>query len=233
MRRSTSAPAKPEKRFQSTHPVRGATDCKTVPGSYNGISIHAPRAGCDLQNRRSRSGLIYFNPRTPCGVRPAITALYSSQQVFQSTHPVRGATPPCARTSIARTISIHAPRAGCDVNFGFLVVQPVISIHAPRAGCDAAKIIPNNIRQDFNPRTPCGVRLRNAQQRSGHSISIHAPRAGCDDPELDTFARTLNFNPRTPCGVRLEVSLLRESNSDISIHAPRAGCDFIRLIDWR
>ena len=35
-----------------------------------------------------------------------------------------------------------------------------ISIHAPHAGCDVMfEIMPEGI-DDFNPRTPCGVRLR-------------------------------------------------------------------------
>ena len=34
-------------RFQSTHPVRGATALGVDGGPAIGISIHAPRAGCD------------------------------------------------------------------------------------------------------------------------------------------------------------------------------------------
>ena len=34
-----------------------------------------------------------------------------------------------------------------------------ISIHAPHAGCDKAKIAFYEDLIDFNPRTPCGVRL--------------------------------------------------------------------------
>ena len=56
------------------------------------ISIHAPHAGCDLINAIFTVRHVYFNPRTPCGVR----------------HTEKG---------IPRTnskISIHAPHAGCD-----------------------------------------------------------------------------------------------------------------------
>ena len=78
------------------------------------ISIHAPLAGCDpcsgISFRaahdfnprtpcgvRLRVGLFLdgkldFNPRTPCGVRPASISRVSGVQVFQSTHPLRGAT---------------------------------------------------------------------------------------------------------------------------------------------
>ena len=34
-------------RFQSTHPVRGATRDRGFAGAGSQISIHAPREGCD------------------------------------------------------------------------------------------------------------------------------------------------------------------------------------------
>ena len=126
------------RRFQSTHPVRGATNqfpCWIRPA---GISIHAPRAGCDMEK----------------------IELYDSKSM----------------------ISIHAPRAGCDYvlmdipcNCGY------ISIHAPRAGCDCYYSAIQRAGRNFNPRTPCGVRLLpQILTPSIVHISIHAPRAGCD-----------------------------------------------------
>ena len=131
--------AGPTGKFQSTHPVWGATlqhglthgrqrdfnprtPCGVrlpVPGApqtYERISIHAPRVGCDRKrpgdHRRSsgfqsthpvwgatqrhslrRTGRCDFNPRTPCGVRQAAGRLESKRIIFQSTHPVWGATP--------------------------------------------------------------------------------------------------------------------------------------------
>ena len=125
-------------KFQSTHPLRGATiptlHSRRVTAYFNprtpcgvrliwtlhnctpaGISIHAPLAGCDhwlgllrykdpnfnprtpcgvrRSTIRSRSAAAAnFNPRTPCGVRPARTASCTLARVFQSTHPLRGAT---------------------------------------------------------------------------------------------------------------------------------------------
>ena len=79
--------------FQSTRPVRGATFPEMVStGGYNLVSIHAPRAGRDI------------NP-------PASNA---SRTVFQSTRPVRGATLISTTAPGARGVSIHAPRAGRD-----------------------------------------------------------------------------------------------------------------------
>ena len=78
--------------FQSTHPLRGATDHRVLFWHAEPISIHAPLAGCDCCNRRPCEGVRYFNPRTPCGVRPATTCPTGTQHIFQSTHPLRGAT---------------------------------------------------------------------------------------------------------------------------------------------
>ena len=85
------------------------------------------------------------------------------------------------------------------------------------------------IDRHFNPRTPCGVRLRGAVAYDAVSgISIHAPHAGCDVYNDKTLTASIQFqsthpmrgathapayiytplgyfNPRTPCGVRLVI----------------------------
>ena len=64
---------------------------------HNGaISIHAPLAGCDSRTTSSRRPAAHFNPRTPCGVRPPTGQRRVLGNAFQSTHPLRGATPPRA-----------------------------------------------------------------------------------------------------------------------------------------
>ena len=55
--------------FQSTHPSRGATIQLGLAQMYDSISIHAPLTGCDPVRRGSLHGRVYFNPRTPHGVR--------------------------------------------------------------------------------------------------------------------------------------------------------------------
>ena len=100
------------------------------------ISIHAPLAGCDSPGQGSDCRSSYFNPRTPCGVRlPLLTYCTGSpnfnprtpcgvrlrndldkqtNNAFQSTHPLRGATCTGAQPASEACISIHAPLAGCD-----------------------------------------------------------------------------------------------------------------------
>ena len=131
------------------------------------ISIHAPHAGCDSDT----------------------SAAASSAGKFQSTHPMRGATAKIALRRVTVGISIHAPHAGCDFagrrrNYG-----RIISIHAPHAGCDrcvlrdctytgkfqsthpmrgatATNRAFGNGHFNFNPRTPCGVRLEITIERA-------------------------------------------------------------------
>ena len=112
--------------FQSTHPVWGATpqDCLTLV--IDPISIHAPGVGCDVNTYVIRTFFQYFNPRTPCGVRPLRRYRIGSGLRFQSTHPVWGAT--CSRqTKInINSISIHAPRVGCDDGAMIFLMEKVV-----------------------------------------------------------------------------------------------------------
>ena len=122
--------------FQSTHPLRGATQRQHRQKRRYRISIHAPLAGCDqVQKRRqysstyfnprtpcgvrlllrlAKSLLLNFNPRTPCGVRRRLRGQQRGGQIFQSTHPLRGATGHSPARAARARISIHAPLAGCD-----------------------------------------------------------------------------------------------------------------------
>ena len=52
-------------KFQSTHPVRGATYETVTNGNYMDISIHAPREGCDEHRSAHIETHRDFNPRTP------------------------------------------------------------------------------------------------------------------------------------------------------------------------
>ena len=144
-------------------PLAGCDRSEIEPANNVYISIHAPLAGCDLRDgaKPARSG--DFNPRTPCGVRLGLSQLPSVVITFQSTHPLRGATPPSpSRPGLTQNfnprtpcgvrrvmpvrrrheayISIHAPLAGCDTAWRGSVAFMAISIHAPLAGCDSSEL---------------------------------------------------------------------------------------------
>ena len=78
--------------FQSTHPVWGATANGDKDHRRQQISIHAPRVGCDVTFPMFAPSPSNFNPRTPCGVRLSTPVIHYQQVIFQSTHPVWGAT---------------------------------------------------------------------------------------------------------------------------------------------
>ena len=78
--------------FQSTPPMRGATNLSAQLMWLVPISIHAPHAGGDLVHFRAAPLAIHLNPRPPCGGR------------LSSNH----------RAPLSQVISIHAPHAGGD-----------------------------------------------------------------------------------------------------------------------
>ena len=220
------------------------------------ISIHAPRAGSDLTgmsdpekwirfqstlpvrgatsfSRAAFAGSCYFNPRSPCGER-------------------RGAG---RRIRGNRLISIHAPRAGSDIqklaflsdSLGFQSTLPVrgatqrqknrwelfyISIHAPRAGSDDEPRAGRGVPRDFNPRSPCGERREFGQYATAASqqISIHAPRAGSDYAAGDYRYNAPGFQSTLPVRGATEKKQNLLGVLYISIHAPRAGSDVMEQI---
>ena len=159
MRLTPARPPWTADNFNPRTPCGVRPDPAGVPHPGETISIHAPRAGCDTERQQDSREKI----------------------LFQSTHPVRGATIPYMTSLTGKDISIHAPRAGCDRRPAHRRRQTGISIHAPRAGCDSCGFWRRFLHRYFNPRTPCGVRL------------LHPLHKMC----------LMNFNPRTPCGVRL------------------------------
>ena len=173
------------------------------------ISIHAPREGSDIGRNVTVDSYCHFNPRSPRGERPVLTAEILPKISFQSTLPARGAT-------FAQNFENN---------------QTLISIHAPREGSDALIGTMRAVLPNFNPRSPRGERLlsalflviqcefqstlpaRGATPDGNYNfvmywISIHAPREGSDWIGVTQQAQKL----------------------DISIHAPREGSDVLTVI---
>ena len=142
-------------KFQSTHPVRGATvDPKHVRGSHV-ISIHAPREGCDSSRMPAHTPRLSFQSTHP--VRGATThgqSVPASKILFQSTHPVRGATRWRQRYPDGTVFQSTHPVRGATVVHGGVDVPCAISIHAPREGCDPSSRSVRASASNFNPRTP-------------------------------------------------------------------------------
>ena len=169
-------------KFQSTHPLRGATRRTAAVRALVAISIHAPLAGCDLALCRELGVSVDISIHAPlagCDISSDNTAWIFGE--FQSTHPLRGATRWHEALLRHVLISIHAPLAGCDLIFKSCFIHST----------------------DFNPRTPCGVRPKicGINVVTVKFQSTHPLRgATCDIASVQPCL--FDFNPRTPCGVR-------------------------------
>ena len=237
------------RRFQSTRPVRGATGARRVLRRAPAISIHAPRAGRDcLRLRQERQGR-HFNPRAPCGARPpGITTGGSAWQnfnprapcgarpngayafiepiLFQSTRPVRGATPDRVATAAKGAFQSTRPVRGATNHRIQDLEHENISIHAPRAGRDSCTAFGSSASSYFNPRAPCGAR-RAEQIAPSHSFWNFNPRAPCGARHASkiTSPASVIFQSTRPVRGATAIPADVEPLLDISIHAPRAGRD--------
>ena len=193
-----------------------------------GSGYFNPRTPCgvrhnshhNLQDHRN------FNPRTPCGVRLPTQRKKTGKKLFQSTHPLRGAT------HLHRSHPYHAsnvnPRTPCGVRQEFphhpYQSYEFQSTH-PLRGATERQITKNRFikfqsthplrgaTRHFAPPVSNGKIFQSTHPLRGATdvrldllqvvdISIHAPLAGCDP---------------TP-----DWKITRQY---ISIHAPLAGCD--------
>ena len=194
--------------FQSTRPVWGATSPEAALPVVQTVSIHAPRVGRDWSSRTTPLKKSSFNPRAPCGARPAEVSDTCANDEFQSTRPVWGAT------------HLH----GCRHR------RPDVSIHAPRVGRDPMRLSIRFRMACFNPRAPCGARLsRMPMLPAVRPVSIHAPRVGRDRDMRAWASRSCSFNPRAPCGARHGCAPRAQRALSVSIHAPRVGRDSARF----
>ena len=103
------------------------------------ISIHAPRVGCDFTTpaQRVQVKISIHAPRVGCDHFPGVYVPHTG--LFQSTHPVWGATRP--DWDGYHEGGYFNPRTPCGVRRHhdvFLASFDIISIHAPRVGCDVA-----------------------------------------------------------------------------------------------
>ena len=146
--------------FQSTLPLRGATDAPRTDPRDSRISIHTPLAGSDA----------LAQVLLPAGVS------------FQSTLPLRGATFVSRCLRVVSDISIHTPLAGSDDNSKktakpSLTFQSTLPLRGATSSSNSC-----SVRFDyFNPHSPCGERLVGGGGWRDHRlISIHTPLAGSD-----------------------------------------------------
>ena len=218
-------PSKPDRLFQSTHPVWGGTAHSSRPPATARFQSTHPVWGGTLS-----------------------LSLAVSNRIFQSTHPVWGGTFTVSQPTPPKVISIHPPRVGWDQNQK-CPAQDWSNFNPPTpcgVGRHHGDLRPQ--RGHFNPPTPCGVGhlapvkpCRLSAFQSTHPvwggttaslsseervpISIHPPRVGWDLVILVLFLPLLAFQSTHPVwggtfGTGKTLSAVR-----ISIHPPRVGWD--------
>ena len=101
--------------FQSTLPMKGATDRPPCTDEAGHISIHAPYEGSDSLTETAFRSVTEFQSTLPMKGATLTVQLKTLFVIgFQSTLPMKGATTVPADTFNASAISIHAPYEGSD-----------------------------------------------------------------------------------------------------------------------
>ena len=218
-------------KFQSTRPLRGTTRDGARHLAGLSISIHVPRTGHDKAafadispktanfnprapygarrtRRDSRRHRRDFNPRAPYGARPPPAYNLPVASPFQSTRPVRGATPTRSAASFSgRVFQSTCPVRGTTVDGFFNSGAIHISIHVPRTGHDRADTKALCEWFDFNPRAPYGARRPcGGRRRCRSRFQSTCPVRGTTTPCTTQAVHNRDFNPRAPYGARRGVS---------------------------
>ena len=156
-------------------------------------------------------------------VTPAVRA---AALLFQSTHPVRGATTFIPQNSIIQefqsTHPVRGATASCEA------AQPLgeISIHAPRAGCDEISCPAMPTAKRFQSTHPVrGATSGQVDQHAGREPfqSTHPVRGATVYPGRPLWRA--GFQSTHPVRGATAQSTSHRGDVFISIHAPRAGCD--------
>ena len=219
-----SLPVWAQLQFQSTRPLRGATDRVGFRHGAHPVSIHAPLAGRDVSNGTGVAAVDGFNPRAPCGARREAGK--------------QGGRP--------ESVSIHAPLAGRDRCGSTITIWiKTVSIHAPLAGRDGRQVAQVADQRLFQSTRP----LRGATQSNYDAFMAEvfqstrplrgATRFVCDACQDITFQSTRPLRGATILGLQRSTRSAFQSTRPlrgatleyaaavqygiVSIHAPLAG----------
>ena len=165
------------------------------------ISIHAPHAGSDGPFFRCTTSPLISIHAPHAGSDIDSVFLHELKQAFQSTLPMRGATPGNGFSTKSVTFQSTLPMRGATMmeypNECIYVFQSTLPMRDNLSGCSVT------VTPDFNPRSPCGERHQLMDKVTyWREISIHAPHAGSDRGLETGGRRCSDFNPRSPCGER-------------------------------
>ncbi len=188
--------------FQSTPPMRGATCTSLFTFKKRIISIHAPHAGSDTGSSPIYCRPQHFNPRPPCGERPASGWSTHMTATFQSTPPMRGAREPMEAFTDPKVFQSTPPMRGATAAQLQLAGLNLFQSTPPMRGATSRARPHGQQEGNFNPRPPCGERPATGIESGRAPVFQSTPpmrgasrlRTGRAFPEY--------FNPRPPCGER-------------------------------
>ena len=98
-----------------------------------------------------------------------------------------------------------------------------ISIHAAQEGCDNGRRSHEKNSNDFNPRSPRGLRLmvRYLELQAAINFNPRSPR-GLRRYIYSNGCFLFDFNPRSPRGLRqMFVNFIRRASNDFNPRSPR------------
>ena len=159
-------------------------------------------------------------------VQPPLQVL----NLFQSTQPEWAATHHAYPGYGRKSISIHAARVGCDGNAESGIGAD--DNFNPRSPSGLRRAVQWWLWREcwyFNPRSPSGLRRQNGKPTLYFDrISIHAARVGCDGRAKMELKIVINgFQSTQPEWAATFAMLAVMPLFSISIHAARVGCDVL------
>ena len=188
--------------------------------------------------------LPYFNPQAPRGARLSGITILNMTQIFQSTGPSRGPTPPGRQGALRRNFNPQAPRGARHVSgFYHHSIKRFQSTGpsrgpTPKDENDGTTILFQSTGPSrgptltgrrilmilyFNPQAPRGARHRGTEQTRRAIISIHRPLAG-PDPVPAVTCMSPSFQSTGPSrGPTPPASVLSPRACHFNPQAPRGA----------
>ena len=201
----STMPSMPFSVFQFTHPGRGATISFARLARCLGVSIHAPREGCDeveIQFRKDVKAVSIHAPREGCDTLEGGQLIV--EVTFQFTHPGRGAT--SAQRASRSTASYFNSRTPGGVRpFSEVELVNMLEFQFTHPGRGATASLSNS--------------------RSFRTFQFTHPGRGATHSDMSEM-NISGFQFTHPGRGATLSRALHPQGCPVSIHAPREGCDF-------
>ena len=151
-----------------------------------------------------------FNPRAPCGARPAIRSDSSTSTCFNPRAPCGARQDALRYGSECRRVSIHAPHAGRDLEHAIEIAEEEFQSTRPMRGATAGRLPIRQRPVCFNPRAPCGARpFAGIFRTSAEKFQSTRPMRGATGFPSACFPAALFQSTRPMRGATCSLDLFR------------------------